>query len=65
MFKTILITLIFHQTILFSKKIDFNAMAPLHVMHYNDSNLEEEKKSPAKREFKLTVLKLTKAIRFF
>lgn len=43
MIKTFLITFIFYQTILFSKKIDFNAMAPLHVMHYNDSNLEEEK----------------------
>ena len=43
MIKTFVITLIFHQTLLFSKKIDFNAMAPLHVMNYNDLNLEEEK----------------------
>ena len=41
MIKLFLITYIIYHTALFSEKIDFNAMAPLHVMHYNDSNLEE------------------------
>ena len=41
MIKLFLITYIIYHNALFSEKIDFNAMAPLHVMHYNDSNLEE------------------------
>ena len=41
MIKTFVITLIFHQTLLFSKKIDFNAMAPLHVMNYNNVDVDK------------------------
>ena len=42
MIKLFLIISIVYHTALFSEKIDFNAMAPLHVMHYNDSTLEED-----------------------
>ena len=40
--KSLLITFLLLNFILGNNKVNFNAMAPLHIMRYNDSSIEQE-----------------------